>query len=169
MVNISDVILTDTQIDLLSKGLSFCPSHRVDWFQLELEFFFFIRNLKLKVWFDVCNIQSRSTEDGQVTCEDESKMCFSLKQYKLRKDSDFIPPMVSHPIQTFHDLVKKDLDQLQKMTEGSKLNHPNMTRAELAAMKELADNTLITIKPADKGGAVVVWGTKDYLAEVRRQ
>lgn len=44
-----------------------------------------------------------------------------------------------------------------------------MTRDELRALDELSSNPKITIKQADKGGAIVVWDTKKYIAEANRQ
>ena len=40
---------------------------------------------------------------------------------------------------------------------------------EKEALRELRDNEKITIKPADKGGAVVVMDTTDYIGECTRQ
>lgn len=51
MVNISSTNLTDIQTRVLSKGLSYCPAIKTDWFQLELDLQQFFRKLKLRVWF----------------------------------------------------------------------------------------------------------------------
>ena len=45
----------------------------------------------------------------------------------------------------------------------------NPTPAERAALTELKNNGNITIKPADKGSAVVVMNTSDYIEEALRQ
>ena len=48
---------------------------------------------------------------------------------------------------------------------------PNMSKAELQAVNTLDNNTSITIKPADKGGATVILDTEKYrnkcLSDVR--
>ncbi|GFO00957.1 hypothetical protein PoB_002746200 [Plakobranchus ocellatus] len=46
---------------------------------------------------------------------------------------------------------------------------PNIRTEEKRALKELKNNAHIIIKPADKGGAVVVLNTPDYIAECTRQ
>ncbi|GFO04317.1 hypothetical protein PoB_003082200 [Plakobranchus ocellatus] len=46
---------------------------------------------------------------------------------------------------------------------------PNIRTEEKRALKELKNNADIIIKPADKGGAVVVLNTTDYIAECTRQ
>ncbi|KAK3727020.1 hypothetical protein RRG08_039914 [Elysia crispata] len=53
--------------------------------------------------------------------------------------------------------------RLRTMTPG--LHHTS----EKEALRELRDNDKITIKPADKGGAVVVMDTTDYIGECTRQ
>jgi len=45
----------------------------------------------------------------------------------------------------------------------------NMTRAQIKAMRSLGNNKSITIKPADKGGAVVIMDTNLYIEEAERQ
>ncbi len=45
----------------------------------------------------------------------------------------------------------------------------NLSKAEETALKDLSKDTHITIKPADKGGAIVIQNTKDYVKEGMRQ
>lgn len=45
----------------------------------------------------------------------------------------------------------------------------NLWREEKSALTSLKRDPFITIKEADKGGAVVVMDTKDYVAEAHRQ
>lgn len=44
-----------------------------------------------------------------------------------------------------------------------------MRQEELKAVETLRKRTDITIKPADKGGAIVVMNTADYIEEALRQ
>lgn len=44
-----------------------------------------------------------------------------------------------------------------------------MSRAEKLALENLASDDSIIIKPADKGGAIVVMNRTDYIAEARQQ
>lgn len=44
----------------------------------------------------------------------------------------------------------------------------NLTKKETNALKWLSANENIIIKRADKGGAVVVWGRNQYIAEAMR-
>lgn len=47
--------------------------------------------------------------------------------------------------------------------------HYNLSKSESKALKALKDQEDIVIKPADKGGAVVVMNKTDYIAEGNRQ
>lgn len=46
---------------------------------------------------------------------------------------------------------------------------PNLTTTQLQTIKDLRSNPNIIIKPADKGGAIVVMATEAYKFEVYRQ
>lgn len=45
------------------------------------------------------------------------------------------------------------------------ISYPNITREEIVALKELAENHSITIKSADKSGAIVVMDTQKYMCK----
>ena len=45
----------------------------------------------------------------------------------------------------------------------------NLSHKKLQAMRDLHNNPDITIKPADKGGSLVIMNTTDYIQEAQRQ
>ena len=51
----------------------------------------------------------------------------------------------------------------------AKSRHSNLSPAEKAALLQLSRRNDIIIKPADKGGAVVVWSRPLYITEANRQ
>ena len=54
-------------------------------------------------------------------------------------------------------------------SKPKKCKHKNLTREESKGLKALRDNPHLVIKKADKGSAVVVMNTTDYLREGYRQ
>lgn len=136
--------MMDSQIKVLSKGLSFCLSRMVDWFQLELDFAHFFRNLWLKV------AMQNFTEFG-----------LSIKY-------DFNPTVTSNAIDTYVNLVKNDINALRNEVTYS-IRYPNITREEIFAPMELSLNDNITIKLADMGGGIVIMDTVKYTQEIDRQ
>uniref|UniRef100_A0A3Q1H089 Uncharacterized protein n=1 Tax=Acanthochromis polyacanthus TaxID=80966 RepID=A0A3Q1H089_9TELE len=49
------------------------------------------------------------------------------------------------------------------------IHRPNLTEEELKALKDLREDTLIVIKPADKGSATVIMDRTDDIYEALRQ
>ena len=73
--------------------------------------------------------------------------------------------MGSQYLETFATLNEIEL-------AGSKVHNPkkqNLSVKEKCAIKTLYKDKFITIKPADKGGAVVVLNTTDYVKEPNKQ
>ena len=54
------------------------------------------------------------------------------------------------------------------MLPGTLLDY-NLSKEEWLAMRGLAEDRKIIIKPVDKGSCVVVWDREDYIAEIDRQ
>lgn len=73
--------------------------------------------------------------------------------------SNINPPLVSHPIGTFANLVRQDIENLRSHHKGLSVRHPNLMIAEREALKILMDNPRITIKLAEKGGGDVIMDT----------
>lgn len=102
VVNISDCLLTPAQTRMLSKGLSFCPSTHLNWFQLELDLTQFFRKLKLKVNFSNFSVP--------VNANVVPKTELWLKMFNLSLGSDFVPAGNFHPLETFMELVRNDFE-----------------------------------------------------------
>ena len=58
------------------------------------------------------------------------------------------------------------MKELENHTTSRKKNLPHK---ELQAMRKLHNNREIIIKPADKGGSMVIMNTTDYIQEAQRQ
>ena len=78
------------------------------------------------------------------------------------------PPSGQDP---FLDTYKSSIinEFLKEMDTPLTRTKKNLKKKEYQAMRELYTNTDIVIKPADKGGSIVVMNTIDYIAEAERQ
>ena len=149
-MNLAQVPLTKNQVSVLGKGLNFAPTPKLDKFKLLCEVSNFTRKIKLKAFFN-----------------DETRADQSRDDTGLRNKSTFLPPIHAIPVEVlaFENAVLKDIDDLN--VEGLKPFH-NLSRVEHEAIKQLQSNQDIIIKPADKGGAVVILKTEDYRNECLR-
>lgn len=144
MINLTGTPLSDTQIRVLSKGLTFSPTSIPMDFDIKIDLFRFYRSLHLNAWYKF-NLAS------PVTCMDTSK---SLTPFKPK--SKFCPRIQNATLETFEKKVNYEVGKI--LTKSNTHCQPNLTKDEREALKELADNDNFIIKRADKGGAVVVWG-----------
>ncbi|XP_041424931.1 uncharacterized protein LOC121395443 isoform X3 [Xenopus laevis] len=79
----------------------------------------------------------------------------------------FFPPMTNHCVETFVKAVERDIGKLEWSKRHSKTL--NLSREERVALQTLKDDTSIIIKPADKGGAIVVMDMETYRGEALSQ
>ena len=148
VVNLSNTPLSVAQIQALEKGITFCPSPGPPeitkcWDDLH-EFF---RRLRITRYFE-------DVEDTPQT-----RTPFRLK-------SQWTPPEGNDPfLDAYIKAVKTHFLTLEFHNTGK----PNLRRAEYQGLLKLKTNPEITIKKADKGSAIVVMNTCDYIAEAERQ
>lgn len=149
IVNISSATLSKEQVSLLSRGLSFCPaSGSYNEFQLYKDLDNFARNMRLHEYFF-----------DQVTPADDPTALPSLKRWTPASQRD------KH-LDIFIKAVTRDIIEAYNKRRSFRKNLSNL---ELKAMADLCERIDITIKPADKGGAVVVMDTIKYIAEADNQ
>ena len=154
VVNLSGVPLSDAELSLLSKGLSFCPTPpKPDAFKMEMDLEDFYRRLRLKEFF-----YRSDSEDAERP---------PLDPFKPKKKR-WTPHVNREPaLETY----------IQAVNEGAQEATPrrrrdNLTRDErmaLTLLKHRVAKSEVVIKPADKGSATVVWSFGDYVAEANRQ
>ncbi|GFR58486.1 hypothetical protein ElyMa_000031600 [Elysia marginata] len=112
----------------------------------------FCRRLRLAEFF--CDPENTETDNDA----DHSRT--TLPDF-LRKPSPFTPDSGRDiALDTYIKAVTTAI-----MTQRQKVVSPNLILDEKTALKELKTNTDIIIKPADKGGAVVVMNTTEYTTE----
>ena len=145
VVNLSNKVLTEAEISVLSKGLKFCPTAKeIDRAKIKDDLEQFGRRLRLK-WF------YRNEEDD-----------FSMNPF--RKKSNFNPKQ-DVAIEIYLSVIEQQIMDIQE--EGQ--NFSNLSKDEQLALKSLQNDKTIIIKSADKGSGVVVWDREDYLKEANSQ
>ena len=141
MVNLSTVDLSEAEVKLISKGLSFCPTpQKIDLIELKADLEDFSRRFRLKEYFD-------SRESSNYVSDPNP---FKKKNsWTPNKDRDL-------GLELFIQLLKGDILN----TKPSKIAD-NLSKHEREALQKLIAGTDIVIKPADEGKAVVVLDTED--------
>ena len=75
------------------------------------------------------------------------------------------------PVQCIHPDIKKITSDMKQLTQNCPIiNSPaNITPRERIAIKTIASNPSIVVKPADKGSAIVIMSREQYTKEASRQ
>ena len=158
--NLSNRPISETEKTVLDLRLTFCPSQKnLNKEQLTLDFYHFIRPLKLKEYFHNPAHNNQDNPENHVTTDDErSNLNWS------NKNSDWYPDSVkndrSEDLLKFINNVTKDLKDHLKNNENKFWN--NLDNDQRKALLDLANDPSITIKPADKGGSMVIMNTDNY-------
>ena len=146
--NMGNFSLTPNQITVLNKGMSFVGAPEgVSESEICRALDDFERRMLIHFHFHAHPIQTGT--------------------HPFRKPSNWQPPICKNKVlQDFFQKNRKDiLNLIQNPTE----NPPNLNPDEILALKELKNNKSFIIKPADKGGKIVLWPTQDYLNEAQNQ
>ena len=154
VVNLSDVTLSISDYSLLAKGLSFCPTPpppNIQTSLLEIENFH--RRLRL--------VEHFHDPDEDINPTDEPD-----KPYPFRQKSNWTPPRNANL--RLEAYIKANNIELESQYPIKQL-HSNLSKDDNSSLIKLKMNKTIIIKPADKGGALVVINRTDYLTEANRQ
>ena len=167
VVNLSNYVLTTPQYNLLKRGLKFCPNPGepdLSSYQTDLDKF----HLRLKRFLHFYRPKNRNVENDILTQTDiASNSTISEEPFQhqtFKNPSAWTPPPVA-PLEFF--ITKNSLDLAE--CKLPRVGRQNIPHSESRAIKELSNNRNIVIKPADKGGAVVIWDRQDYIKEGIRQ
>lgn len=150
VINLSNVQLTQDKVNLLSRGLKFCPiPTHIDWPEFKADISDFIRRLWLHEYF---------YENDNNNSSDDSHNPFRVK-------STYTP----------HPGREASLDAFCNTIEQQLLNArptkvcDNLTKRERRALKRLIQREDIIIKFADKGSGTVVMDMDWYKNECLQQ
>lgn len=93
------------------KGLSFSPMIKFDAFQMEIDLERLFRNVRLKTHFaEIPPFENRGNAVEALELGDNNTL--TLGELGLRLKSSYCPPKNNHPVETFINWVKRDMEQL---------------------------------------------------------
>lgn len=144
VINLSSRSLTEHEINLLKKGLKFCPTPKSDKKELECDVLRFCRQLRLEEKYFSDNYD-QSTENVPL----------------VRNKSTYNPPKCDDIV------LEETISRLKKHPLPIQNRKSNLSYQLRKAQENLAQDKTIIIKEVDKGGAVVVMDTDYYAKRIR--
>ena len=161
-INLSNVELSDADVGLLDKGLSFIPSFKsLPLYKIYESQNRLIRNIKLKDYFSDRPEAPNQEEGRRFTCASK----WTPPDHKVSQSTlDTIQGIVT----CTESIVKKHKIKNNQFLLFNNYRS-NLTKLEQTALNNLRKNDNIVIKPADKGGATVLMNKSAYLTEAYRQ
>ena len=96
----------------------------------------------------------------------ETKEDLVFEQLNSKK-STWVPP--PGKFSSLDHYIQRCWTEIGQLDFRKRIRNQNLTQEELTALKSLRNRTDIVIKPADKGGAVVVWDRDLYIEEAYKQ
>ena len=158
VINLSDYPLTESQRDILNKGLKFCPTPgEPQMGDLRKDLDRYHRSLRTHCYFS-------KREESQVGGHSTGPYS-DTHSLKLKSKSKWSPPVGPTNLETVISINELGLLDL----EIPRPKNRNITSSQKSSISELLTNTNIVIKPADKGGATVIQNRRAYIAEGERQ
>lgn len=170
MINLSATILTESEINVLSKGLHFSPTKKFNLYNTLLDVNRFAHSQTLRRHFfnqQACDRKSyrviQKKKVNFVDFEDQRVLntlqnlqqdsadnpVMNIKKYLPPGDRSFYPFYSrSFTMDAFQDLIERDLVALH---ENNQRTHNNLNKGEFIALKNLSANNQIIIKATDKG------------------
>lgn len=178
VINLSDHILTDVDVSLLQKGLTFSPSDHFNTFSAVKDLHIFARSLIFKKWHHKKDSDEYDTifetesernavrilEELAAENEPETQAIGMIPECIRVKSKKFPPLSVCPAVDLFVKMVTKDFEALP-----TSICNDNLTSEQRSSLKKLRELKDILFKPADKGGNLVVWPKKQYETEAYRQ
>ena len=169
VVNLSSHDLTEQERSVLLRGLTFCPTPgEPDLQEIKNDLKAFFRRLKLRAHYFEGEENDNPTDPTQPTIDSymsQHTTHVDLTKFKLPGTWEPEPPDVDPAIETFCRAVMNEIKDFVPRCPRVQ----NLSKEEKDLLHQLKTNKTIEIKKADKGSAVVIMDTSDYIREAERQ
>ncbi len=166
VLNLSDLILTDNQISIISRGLSFCPTPgEPDMGQIFLDLERLFRRMRLTLFWAEDQPQNISVLGTQNTNPQNHIVIPPYHNRDFIDKSTFDPVHLNQGLESFQKAVKHRISSQPIRAPMTK----NVTVEEVQALKELSSNQDIVIKKADKGSCICIQNKTTYIQECMSQ
>lgn len=153
VVNLSSETLSDDEMAILSKGMSFIPTpHNVDKDSIMTSVNNFQRKIKLSYFWSQKQLKDKLDND--------------YKKLPFTNKSTWNPPECKIPPKV-HDILSNLNNEVKNLETTKDKN--NLSVRQISALKSLNKKTHLIIKKADKGSCCVVMDKINYIKEAERQ
>ena len=149
--NLAGVELSKAELTVLSQGMKFAPSKNINKFDVFVDVEKYVRKLNIKKHFSQHN---SITPHLEIT---------EYQHTNLKNNSTFNPKKgTHHHVEVFENMVQEEIKDLE--VKG----HNNTNSLIREGIKQLESNRDIVVRPADKGGGVVLLTKDNYYGEIHR-
>ena len=164
--NLSSFTLTQPQLNLLNKGLSFTPTRNFtlkDHFNLHKYYNQFGDSIRMSA-NNMNDLPTHQDTNYNSSSTDELITPFIFRRMKFLKNQQdrYIPPatfQIENYIHCTKDIVDENRSTIFQRQK------PNVTKEEYKAILTLKQSTAITVKPADKNLGIALLNTNDYVQQ----
>ena len=157
----SNYKLNTHETTILKKGLNFIPTPaREHEARILHDFLLFERKLRLYHKLHKNEEDIETTDESSDEEDSPHKILRPSKGWKP-EDAECDPNIMKYKTCVIHDIESKLMRKAKPRF--------NTSKHERQAIITLRKNTDIVIKPADKGGAIVIMNKEDYIKEGERQ
>ena len=171
VLNLSNYPLSDSDLSLLSKGLTFCPTPRdINERQVREDVRIFFRDLGRKEYFNRKDkkLNDIEEEDSETDSDSDESASDGYQPVRLKQKSDWEPgPSKCGALEAYIDAVEEDVERLLSNNQGRVKD--NLSKEERQSIQSLKNNDSIVIKKADKGSTIVVQNKADYIQKASDQ
>lgn len=161
--NLAKANLSEIQLQILDKGLNFCPTpDRLNPVEHREAVEDFIRKLKIKLYF-----YYEADDETQEDLDPNPNNPDNTFQRRHRPKSKWSPKDTQIPKEALESLLELRVKLLQAKPQKHFQN--NLSTNEKRELGKLRRNRDIVIKKADKGSGVVIQSNLQYKQEIMKQ